>query len=98
MRVKSAYRGNSRRLFLLRNTGNDRAWSHRWLTLPVHAAQFGPQWAKLLRALEGFAAAWSLATPVQMEKINGHIQPIWVFLNLTSWSMLNRQNDLQFGV
>jgi putative transposase len=37
-----------------------------WLTPAVHAAQFGPQWAKPLRALEG-SAAWPIATTVQTE-------------------------------
>lgn len=37
-----------------------------WLTPAVHAAKFGPQWAKPLRALEG-SAAWPIATAVQTE-------------------------------
>jgi putative transposase len=43
-----------------------------WLTPAVHAAQFGPQWARPLR-FEG-SAAQPIATTVQMEKINRQIQ------------------------
>jgi putative transposase len=43
-----------------------------WLTPAVHAAQFGPQWARPLR-FEG-SAAHPIATTVQMEKINRQIQ------------------------
>jgi putative transposase len=43
-----------------------------WLTPAVHAAQFGPQWARP-RRIEG-SAARPIATTVQMEKINRQIQ------------------------
>jgi putative transposase len=43
-----------------------------WLTPAVHAAQFGPQWAGLLR-IEG-SAARPIAPIAQMEKINRQIQ------------------------
>ena len=43
-----------------------------WLTPAVHAAQFGPQWARPLR-MQG-SAARPIATTVQMEKINRQIQ------------------------
>ena len=43
-----------------------------WLTPAVHAAQFGPQWARPLR-FEG-SAAQPIATTVQIEKINRQIQ------------------------
>jgi len=43
-----------------------------WLTPAVHAAQFGPQWARPLR-IEG-SAARPIATTEQMEKINRQTQ------------------------
>ena len=43
-----------------------------WLTPAVHAAQFGPQWARPLR-FEG-SAAHPIAPAAQMEKINRQIQ------------------------
>lgn len=39
-----------------------------WLAPAVYAAQFGPQWAKAPRLVEGHAP-WPIATPEQMEKI-----------------------------
>jgi putative transposase len=44
-----------------------------WRTPAEQAAQFGPQWAKPLRSLNG-SAAWPIATPAQMEKINRQTQ------------------------
>ena len=43
-----------------------------WLTPAVHAAQFGPQWARPLR-IDG-SAARPIASAVEMEKINRQIQ------------------------
>jgi putative transposase len=42
-----------------------------WLTPAVHAAQFGPQWARPLRI---DSAARPIATTAQMEKINRQTQ------------------------
>jgi len=44
-----------------------------WLTPAVHAAQFGPQWAKAPRLVEGHAP-WPIATADQMEKITPQAQ------------------------
>ena len=44
-----------------------------WLTPAVHAAQFGPQWAKAPRLVEGHAP-WPIATADQMEKITPQTQ------------------------
>jgi len=40
-----------------------------WLAPAVYAAQFGPQWAKALRSVNG-SAPWPIAPPSQMENIN----------------------------
>ena len=44
-----------------------------WLTPAVHAAQFGPQWAKPPRLVGGHAP-WPIATAEQMEKITPQTQ------------------------
>ena len=44
-----------------------------WLTPAVHAAQFGPQWAKAPRLVGGHAP-WPIATADQMEKITPQAQ------------------------
>jgi len=44
-----------------------------WLTPAVHAAQFGPQWAKAPRLVGGHAP-WPIATAEQMEKITPQAQ------------------------
>jgi putative transposase len=44
-----------------------------WLTPAEQAAQFGSQWAKPLRSVNG-SASWPIAMPAPMDKINCQIQ------------------------